>query len=94
MSQDEDGNYSISNSLAENCIRPFAIDRKNWLFSGSPEGADASAVIYTLVETAKTNGLAPMKYRKYILSGMVGIAFTEYLDDYLLWNPLIKEFCQ
>lgn len=44
----EDGNCSISNSLAENCIRPFVIGRKNWLFSGSPKGAEASAGIYTL----------------------------------------------
>lgn len=44
----EDGNCYISNSLAENCIRPFVIGRKNWLFSGSPKGAEASAGIYTL----------------------------------------------
>lgn len=93
----EDGNCSLSNSLAENCIRPFVIGRKNWLFSGSPNGAEASAGIYTLVETAKANGLAPMKYIKYILSDMPGSAFLEhpeYLDDYLPWNPLVKEFCQ
>ena len=93
----EDGNCSISNSLAENCIRPFVIGRKNWLFSGSPKGAEASAGIYTLVETAKANGLAPMKYIKYILSDIPGSAFLEhpeYLDDYLPWNPLVKEFCR
>ena len=93
----EDGNCSISNSLAENCIRPFVIGRKNWLFSGSPKGAEASAGIYTLVETAKANGLAPIKYIKYILSDMPGSAFLEhpeYLDDYLPWNPLVKEFCR
>lgn len=93
----EDGNCSISNSLAENCIRPFVIGRKNWLFSGSPKGAVASAGIYTLVETAKANGLAPMKYIQYILSDMPGSAFLEhpeYLDDYLPWNPLVKEFCR
>lgn len=93
----EDGNCSLSNSLAENCIRPFVIGRKNWLFSGSPNGAEASAGIYTLVETAKANGLAPMKYIKYILSDMPGSAFLEhpeYLDDHLPWNPLVKEFCQ
>ncbi|MCB6334875.1 transposase domain-containing protein, partial [Blautia obeum] len=52
---------------------------------------------YTLVETAKANGLAPMKYIKYILSDMPGSAFLEhpeYLDDYLPWNPLVKEFCR
>ena len=84
-------------SWAEKCIRPFVIGRKNWLFSGSPKGAEASAGIYTLVETAKANGLAPMKYIKYILSDMPGSAFLEhpeYLDDYLPWNPLVKEFCR
>ena len=60
-----DGNCSISNSLAENCIRPFVIGRKNWLFAGSPKGAAASAGIYTLVETAKANGLDAKKYIKY-----------------------------
>lgn len=82
---------------AENCIRPFVTGRKNWLFSGSPKGAAASAEIYTLVETAKANGLVPMKYIKYILADMPGSAFLEhpeYLDAYLPWNPMIKEFCQ
>ena len=71
--------------------------RKNWLFAGSPKGAAASAGIYTLVETAKANGLAPMKYLKYILADMPGSAFLEhpeYLDDYLPWNPMVKELCQ
>ena len=93
----EDGHCSISNSLAENCIRPFVIGRKNWLFAGSPKGASASAGIYTLAETARANGLAPMKYLKYILSDMPGSAFleyTEYLDDYLPWNPIAQERCR
>ena len=90
----EDGNCSISNSLAENCIRPFVIGRKNWLFAGSPKGATASAGIYTLVETAKANGLDAMKYIKYILSDMPGSRFLEnpeYLDDYLPWDPMVQE---
>ena len=93
----EDGHCSISNSLAENCIRPFVIGRKNWLFAGSPKGASASAGIYTLAETARANGLAPMKYLKYILSDMPGSAFLEhpeYLDDYLPWNPIAQERCR
>ncbi len=67
----EDGNCSISNSLAKNCIRPFVIGRKNWLFAVSPKGAAASAGIYTLVETAKANGLDAVKYIKYILSDQI-----------------------
>ena len=93
----EDGNCSISNSLAENCIRPFVIGRKNWLFAGSPKGAVASAGIYTLVETAKANGLDAMKYIKYILSDMPGSTFLEnpeYLDDYLPWDPMVQERCR
>ena len=92
-----DGNCSISNSLAENCIRPFVIGRKNWLFAGSPKGAAASAGIYTLVETAKANGLDAMKYIKYILADMPGSRFLEnpeYLDDYLPWDPMVQERCR
>ena len=92
-----DGNCSISNNLAENSIRPFTIGRKNWLFSGSPKGAEASAGIYTLVETAKANGLNPRKYIQYILSDIPGSAFLQYpefLEEYLPWNPVIQKICR
>ena len=52
-----DGRCSLSNNAAENAIRPFTVGRKNWLFADTPKGADASAAIYSLVETAKANGL-------------------------------------
>lgn len=55
----EDGNCSISNNLVENSIRLFTSGRKNWLFSGSPKGAVASATVYTIIETAKANGFNP-----------------------------------
>ena len=80
----ENGHCSSSNSFTENCIRPFVIGRKNWLFTGSSKGVAASAGIYILVELAKANGLAPMKYLKYILADMPESAFLEqpeYLDD-------------
>ena len=92
----KDGNCSISNNLAENSIRPFTIGRKNWLFSGSPKGAAASAAIYSLVETAKANGLSPHRYVEYILGDLPGIPFRQYpeiLDDYLPWNPDIQKKC-
>lgn len=54
------------NNAVENAIRPFVVGRKNWLFSCTPEGAHASACIYTLVETAKANGLEPYWYLKYL----------------------------
>ena len=53
----EDGHCSLSNNLSENAIRPFTVGRKNWLFSASPKGATASAIVYTMVEMAKANDL-------------------------------------
>jgi transposase len=55
---------------AENAIRPFVIGRKNWLFSGSPEGAEASCVVYSLFESAKANSLNPFGYMKMVSVGV------------------------
>ena len=62
----EDGRLRPDNNLAENALRPFAVGRKNWLFSGHPRGADASAAIYSLIETAKANGLEPYRYLHHL----------------------------
>jgi transposase len=56
----------MDNNLVENAIRPFVIGRKNWLFSVSPEGAEASALFYSIIETAKANGIEPSKYLQYL----------------------------
>ena len=56
------GQLHISNVLVENAIRPFVIGRKGWLFADTPSGAKASALYYTIIETAKANGLDPFKY--------------------------------
>lgn len=56
------------NNLVENAIRPFVIGRKNWLFSNTPRGADASACLYSIVETAKANGLEPFHYLDYLFT--------------------------
>ena len=58
----EDGHLEIDNNLVENAIRPFVIGRKNFLFSGSPRGARASAMLYTLIESAKANSVEPRAY--------------------------------
>lgn len=60
------GIVPIDNNPVENAIRPFVVGRKNWLFSGSPRGADASAAIYSVIETAKANGLEPYAYLRYL----------------------------
>lgn len=62
----DDADIPISNILAENAIRPFVLGRKNWLFCGSPRGAKASAIHYSLIETAKANGLEPYWYLRYL----------------------------
>ncbi|MCB9063467.1 MAG: IS66 family transposase [Halobacteriovoraceae bacterium] len=63
----EDGKLNISNSAVENAIRPFCLGRKNWLFSDTVDGAKASAMFYSLIETAKYNELEPFKYLNYML---------------------------
>jgi hypothetical protein len=63
-----DGEIEIDNNLTENAIRPFVVGRKNWLFSYVPAGAAASALLYSLIETAKANGHEPYAYLKYLFS--------------------------
>ena len=63
----EDGRCSFTNNLSENAIRPFTVGRKNWLFSDSVEGAQASAIAYTMVEMAKAHNLNIYGYLSYIL---------------------------
>lgn len=58
------GFLTMDNNLAENSIRPFVVGRKNWLFCDTPAGAEASAGLYSLIETAKANGLNIIEYLK------------------------------
>ena len=78
-------------------IDPFGVSANNQFFFGSPKGAQASAGIYSLIETAKANGLNARKYIQYILSDIPGTAFQQYpdfLDDYMPWDPLIQKLCR
>ena len=70
------------NNLCENGIRPFVLGRKNWLFSGSPAGANASCTLYTLIETAKANGFEPWAYL-YRLFTLLPTRSDQNLDDLL-----------
>jgi transposase len=67
------------NNLTENAIRPFVIGRNNWIFSGTPEGAGASATLYSLIETAKANGLEPYRYLRYLFARL---PHANSQDDY------------
>jgi len=63
----EDGHLSIDNNRAERAIKPFVIGRKNWLFANTANGAKASAILYSITETAKANGLMPFDYLMFLL---------------------------
>jgi len=81
----EDGRLNIDNNLTENVIRPFCLGRKNWLFSGSPRGASASAAIYSLIETAKANGHEPYAYLTHLFKQL---PLCENEDDYRKLLPM------
>lgn len=82
----ESGEHPIDNNAAENAIRPFVIGRKNWLFSASPKGATASAHLYSLIETAKANGLEPYAYLRKIFAGLPQATNLEQIEALLPWN--------
>lgn len=73
------------NNHAENAIRPFVVGRKNWLFAGTPQGARASAALYSLIETAKANGLEPYRYLRYLFEKL---PFAENEKDYEALLPM------
>jgi transposase len=89
----EDGQLRPDNNLAENAIRPFAVGRKNWLFSGSPRGADSSAALYSIVETTKANNLEPYAYLRYLFEHLPS-AVTEEQRKALLPNKLDPSILQ
>ena len=80
----EDGQLNIDNNRAERAIKPFVIGRKNWLFSYTQNGAQASAVLYSLIETAKANGLVPFDYLCRLLTELP--EDPQDLDLLMPWN--------
>ena len=93
----ENGNCAISNNIAENAIRPFTVGRKNWLFSDTPKGAKASADIYSIVETAKANGLDVFKYFELLLTVLPSMAFLtnpDIIEELLPWNRSVQKICK
>ena len=91
----EDGHCSLSNNLSENSIRPFTVGRKNWLFSDTPKGAEASSFTYTMVEMAKANDLNVYKYLEFLLTHRPSETMTdEQLEDLAPWSEKAKSSCQ
>ena len=92
-----DGRCSISNNAAENAIRPFTVGRKNWLFADTPKGASASAAVYSIIETAKANGLNVYTYLEYLLLYMPDTDWRnnpEELDMLMPWAEDVQAECK
>lgn len=93
----QDGRCAISNNIAENSIRPFTVGRKNWLFSASPKGAEASACVYSIIETCKANNIDPEKYLIYLFTRMPNeerLKGEAVLEKYMPWNPEVQKSCK
>ena len=87
----EDGRCSFSNNLSENAIRPFTVGRKNWLFCDTPNGAQASAIVYTMVEMAKANGVNVYHYLTYLLEKLPDDRMSDdELELLAPWNETVK----
>ena len=82
----EQGCLPIDNNPCENAIRPFVIGRKAWLFSDTPDGANASAIIYSLLQTAKANGQEPYTWLRRVLRDLPAARTVEEMEALLPWN--------
>jgi transposase len=91
-----DGRLEIDNNRAERSIKPFVIGRKNWLFANTPKGATSSATLYSIVETAKENGLIPFEYIKYLLERLPNVDTKDpaAIDQILPWSQTLPDNCR
>lgn len=86
----------MKNDFAENAIRPFVVERKNWLFCDTHKGTEFSAIIYMLVETATANGLEPYSYLLLAVTEMPYLGKNpsqKNLDAFMPWSPKIRAAC-
>lgn len=88
-----DGRLELTNNRSERSIKSFVIGRKNFLFCNVPRGAQASATIYSIVESAKENGLKPFEYLTYLFTELPNAAGTS-LDEFLPWSETIPDYCR
>jgi len=91
-----DGRIPISNNRSEISMKAVAVARKNFLFSDTPQGAEASALVFSIIETAKANGLDPYEYLVHILRSLPNLDFynkPDSLDSHMPWSDTLPEFC-
>ena len=88
----EDGRCSFSNNASERSVKPFVIGRKNWLFCDTPDGAVASEMVYTIIETAKASGVNIYHYLCYLLEQCPSNQSSEEeLESLAPWNEEVQE---
>lgn len=92
----QDGRLDIDNNRSERSIKPFVIGRKNWLFANTPRGAKVSSIAYSMVETAKENGLKPFEYLTYLFERLPNIETDDprALDALLPWSETLPDMCR
>ena len=93
----EDGDVPLDNNSAEQAIRPFCVGKKNWVMSDTITGANASAIIYSLAETAKANNLKPYNYFEYLLTEIpkhMDDHDTSLCEDLLPWSDKLPAECR
>jgi len=92
----KDGRLELDNNRAERSIKPFVMGRKAWMFAQSMKGATASAIIYSIVETAKENQLNPLTYLTYLFEQLplIDLEDVEAIDQLLPWSAAIPEACR
>lgn len=93
----EHGEAAMTNNICERAIRNFTIGRENWLFSASPKGAEASATIYSIIETCKANGLEPYTYLTYLFEKLPNLDFKihpELLQQVMPWSEEVQNICK
>jgi transposase len=82
----DDGRLEVDNNRCENALRPFVLGRKAWLFSDTPAGAEASARLYGLIETAKANGCEPYAYLRRVFTDLPKATMLAEIEALLPWN--------
>jgi len=91
-----DGRLELDNNRCERSIKPFLIGRKAWLFNNTSKGANASATIYSIVETAKENGLNPFSYLIHLFEQLpnVDVKNPNIIDTLLPWSAALPDYCR
>ncbi len=91
----EDGDLAIDNNVSERAVKPVAIGRKNWLFANTPRGARSSAVIYSIIETAKENGLHPFVYLTHLFEQLPNSRLNDAsLQAVMPWSDTLPDACR